>query len=128
MIPVDGGAPVRLVAGQAVNPVWSPDGRADCVRRSGRSSARSPLLGDRPDGNAGRAAARAVRPAAIASCRTERLVYLPRNQSLDFWLLDLRHEGDASADPSRAIKGAWTSTFDDRSLRDWEHRADRAAR
>jgi Tol biopolymer transport system component len=25
-IPVDGGATVRLVAGQAVNPVWSPDG------------------------------------------------------------------------------------------------------
>ena len=25
-IPVDGGAPVRLVSGQVVNPVWSPDG------------------------------------------------------------------------------------------------------
>src|SRR5258706_142511 len=25
-IPVDGGAPVLLIAGQAVNPVWSPDG------------------------------------------------------------------------------------------------------
>ena len=26
-IPVDGGVPVRLVSGQAVNPVWSPDGK-----------------------------------------------------------------------------------------------------
>src|SRR5947208_197928 len=25
-IPVDGGAPVRLVSNQVVNPVWSPDG------------------------------------------------------------------------------------------------------
>ena len=26
-IPVDGGLPVRLVTGQATNPVWSPDGK-----------------------------------------------------------------------------------------------------
>ena len=26
MIPVDGGAPVRLVRGEARNPVWSPNG------------------------------------------------------------------------------------------------------
>ena len=48
-IPVDGGEPVRLVAGQAVNPVWSPDG-ALIVYGGPSSPARSALLGVRPDG------------------------------------------------------------------------------
>ena len=88
-IPVDGGAPVRLVAGQAVNPVWSPDG--NLIVYAGRSSA------------ARSRSSACDRMARLSSCRTcgpprggyrflpngTGLVYLPRIQSLDFWLLDL---------------------------------------
>ena len=35
-IPANGGDPVRIVSGKAVNPVWSPRREPDCVRRATR--------------------------------------------------------------------------------------------
>ena len=48
-IPVDGGAPVRLVGGQAVSPVWSRDGKL-IVYAGPLEAGKVPLLGVRPDG------------------------------------------------------------------------------
>ncbi len=46
-IPVDGGTPVRLVAGPALDPVWSPDGTL--IVYTGQKGATAPLLAVRPD-------------------------------------------------------------------------------
>jgi Tol biopolymer transport system component len=50
-IPTDGGAPVRLAHGQALDPVWSPDGSL-IVYAGPLSKATAPLLAVRPDGRA----------------------------------------------------------------------------
>ena len=88
-IPVDGGAPVRLASGQMVNPVWSPDGTL-IVYGGAVVGGQVPLLGVRPDGT----------PVALPPLRVRLggghrflpngagLVYVPRGQSPDFWLLD----------------------------------------
>jgi Tol biopolymer transport system component len=89
-IPVDGRAPVRLISGQIVNPVWSPDGTL-IVYGGPFVGGQVPLLGVRPDGTrvelpdvrAGLGGAHRFLPNGTG------LVYLPRAQSRDFWLLDL---------------------------------------
>jgi Tol biopolymer transport system component len=89
-IPVDGGAPVRLVSGQVLNPVWSPDG-ALIVYGGPTVGGQVSLLGVRPDGSrielpdvrTGLGGAHRFLPNGTG------LVYLPRSQSRDFWLLDL---------------------------------------
>ena len=48
-IPVNGGEPVRLTAGPAINPVWSPDGTL-IVYAGVLVGGRVPILGIRPDG------------------------------------------------------------------------------
>jgi Tol biopolymer transport system component len=90
MIPVDGGQPVRLVSGEVINPVWSPDGKL-IVYGGPVVGGQVPLLAVRPDGT----------PVAWPDVRAglggghrflpngSGLVYLPRARSLDFWLLDL---------------------------------------
>ena len=89
-IPVEGGgAPVRLVTGQAVNPVWSP--KSNLIVYSGRSIVgQVELLGVRPDDGAP-----VELPPVLARPGGYRflpngsgLVYLPRIQGMDFWLLD----------------------------------------
>jgi Tol biopolymer transport system component len=89
-IPVDGSAPLRLVSGQVINPVWSPDGTL--IAYGGPVvGGQVPLLGVRPDGTrvelpdvrAGLGGAHRFLPNGTG------LVYLPRSQSRDFWLLDL---------------------------------------
>jgi Tol biopolymer transport system component len=91
-VPVDGGAPVPLIAGQAINPVWSPDGNLIVYDGALVPGQVAPLLGVRPDG------APVELPPVRVSSGSQRflpngrgLVYLPRNsnQSPDFWLLDL---------------------------------------
>jgi Tol biopolymer transport system component len=89
-IPVDGGRPVRLASGQVVNPVWSPDGSL-IVYGGAVVGGQVPLLGVRPDGT----------PVALPKLWVRLgggqrflpdgtgLVYLPRGQSSDFWLLSL---------------------------------------
>ena len=91
LIPVDGRAPVRLVTGEVVNPVWSPDG-ALIVYGGPSVGGQVPLLGVKPDGTR----------VDLPDVRTIRggghrflpngtgLVYVPYpQQSRDFWLLDL---------------------------------------
>ena len=89
-IPVDGGAPVRLVGGQAVNPVWSRDGKL-IVYAGPLVAGDVPLLGVRPDGAPVELPPVRVRRAVIGSCPTERAwcTCAGATQSLDFWLLDL---------------------------------------
>jgi Tol biopolymer transport system component len=91
-VPVAGGKPVLLVAGQAINPVWSPDGRLIVYAGPLVPGQVAPLLGVRPDG------ARVELPPVRVSPGSHRflpdgsgLVYLPRNsnQSPDFWHVDL---------------------------------------
>jgi len=89
-IPVDGGAPVRLTSGPAFNPVWSPNGTL-ILYGGAVVAGQVPLLGVKPDGT----------PVDLPSMRIRLggghrflpdgtgLVYLQRQQSLDFWLLDL---------------------------------------
>jgi hypothetical protein len=88
-IAVDGGALVRLASGQVVNPVWSPDGTL-IVYGGPVVGGQVQLLGARPDGT--RFDLPDVRARLGGSHRFLRngtgLVYLPRGQSLDFWLLD----------------------------------------
>jgi Tol biopolymer transport system component len=91
-IQLDGGSPVRLVGGPALNPVWSPDGSL-IVYAGTNVSTFAPLLGVRPDGTS-------VELPHISLRRFgERVRFLPDGKSLiymqgllasqDFWMLDL---------------------------------------
>jgi Tol biopolymer transport system component len=91
-IQLDGGSPVRLVGGPALNPVWSPDGSL-IVYAGTNVSTFAPLLGVRPDGTS-------VELPHISLRRLgERVRFLPDGKSLiymqgllasqDFWMLDL---------------------------------------
>ena len=88
IIPVDGGAPVRLLDGKWVNPVWSPDGKL--IVYAGRSVVgQVKLLGVRPDGTAVELPEVMVRPGGYRFLPNgSGLVFVPRIPSLDFWLLD----------------------------------------
>ena len=91
-VPVEGGAPVRILKGPAINPVWSPDG-ALIVYSGGFTNNKAPLLAVRPDG----------RPVELPKIGVypngERFRFLPNGKGLvymqgsnpwqDFWLLDL---------------------------------------
>jgi serine/threonine protein kinase/Tol biopolymer transport system component len=91
-IPLEGGSPVRLVAGQALNPVWSPDGSL-IVYAGTNVRTFAPLLAVRPDGTSVKL------PEIILRRLGERVRFLPDGKSLiymqgvlasqDFWLLDL---------------------------------------
>jgi Tol biopolymer transport system component len=88
-IPVEGGTPVRLVAGQAANPVWSPDGSL-IVYGGPIVTGQVLLMGVRPDGTA------VEMPPVRARSSGYRflpdgtgLAYLPRGDSGDFRVLDL---------------------------------------
>jgi Tol biopolymer transport system component len=91
-IPLEGGSPVRLVAGEALNPIWSPDGSL-IVYAGTNVRTFSPLLAVRPDGTSLKL------PEIILRRLGERVRFLPDGKSLiymggllvsqDFWLLDL---------------------------------------
>jgi Tol biopolymer transport system component len=90
LIPVDGsGAPIRLVEGNWVNPIWSPAG--NLIVYGGQSLVgQVTLLGVRPDGTSVDLPSVSVRPGGYRFLPNgSGLVYLPRIQGLDFWLLDL---------------------------------------
>jgi len=91
-IPLEGGSPVRLVSGSALNPVWSPDGSL-IVYAGTNVRTFAPLLAVRPDGTSVKL------PEIILRRLGERVRFLPDGKSLiymggllesqDFWLLDL---------------------------------------
>jgi Tol biopolymer transport system component len=89
LIPLDTGVPVRLVAGQAINPVWSP--RNDLIVYGGRSViGQVELLGVRPDGTPVELPHLLVRPGGYRFLPDGTgLVYVDRIQALDFRFLDL---------------------------------------
>jgi serine/threonine protein kinase/Tol biopolymer transport system component len=89
---LEGGSPVRLVTGPALNPVWSPDGTL-IVYAGTNVSTFAPLLAVRPDGTS-------VELPHISLRRLgEHVRFSPDGKSLiymqgllasqDFWLLDL---------------------------------------
>lgn len=91
-IPLDGGSPVRLASGSALNPVWSPDGSL-IVYAGTNVRTFAPLLAVHPDGTSFKM------PEIILRRLGERVRFLPDGKSLiymggllasqDFWLLDL---------------------------------------
>ena len=91
-IPLDGGPAVRVVAGPALNPVWSPDGSL-IVYAGTNVSTFAPLLAVHQDGTS------VELPRINVRRLGERVRFLPDGKSLiymqgllasqDFWLLDL---------------------------------------
>jgi Tol biopolymer transport system component len=88
IVPVDGGAPVRLVDGKADNPIWSPDGNV-IVYAGNFFTGQVELLGVRPDGTAVELPPVRTRPGGYRFLPNGTgLVYLPSFGSLDFWMVD----------------------------------------
>jgi Tol biopolymer transport system component len=88
-IPADDGEPVRLVRGQATNPVCSPDGTL-IVYAGAFVAGQAPLMAIRTDGTPVDLASVTVRQGGYRFLPDGRgLVFLPGLQSRDFWLLDL---------------------------------------
>ena len=88
-IPVDGGEPLRLASGQATNPVWSPDGRL-IIYSGPLVAGQVSLLGVRPDGGSVKVPQIRLRAGMYRFLSSgSQLVYIPRVQWREFWLLDL---------------------------------------
>jgi len=91
-IPVNGGSPDCMATGEALNPVWSPDGNL-IVYAGPQVKALASLVGVHPDGT------RVELPKIEILLRGERFRFLPDGKGLvymqglkpsqDFWLLDL---------------------------------------
>ena len=90
-IPVNGGAPVRLRSGSALDPVWSPKGNL-IIYGGANVFTNVPLEAVQPDGT------KAQMPSIIVRREGERMRFLPDGSGLvymqnattsqDFWLLD----------------------------------------
>jgi serine/threonine protein kinase/Tol biopolymer transport system component len=91
-IPLEGGPPVRLVNGPALNPVWSPNGNV-IVYAGTNVSTFAPLLAVRPDGTSvemPHISLRRLGEHARFSPDGKSLIYMQGLlASQDFWLLDL---------------------------------------
>jgi Tol biopolymer transport system component len=112
-IPLDHGAPVRLIAGTALDPVWSPVG--DLIVYTGANvSVDAPLLAVRSDGT------NVELPAIRLRVDGKRYRFMPSGLALvyaqgpfpaqDFWLLDLATK--KSRQLSRLHNSAATQSFD----------------
>jgi Tol biopolymer transport system component len=112
-IPVDDGAPVRLITGSARDPVWSSS--ADLIVYTGANvSVDAPLLAIRPDGTS------VELPAIRLRVEGKRYRFTPNGLALvyaqgpfpaqDFWLLDLATK--KSRQLSRFNTSAATLSFD----------------
>ena len=112
-VPTDGGKPVRLVTGTALNPVWSPDG-ALIVYAGPNVSALAPLLATRPDGTA------VDLPPILVRRDGERVRFTAAGDALiymqgvlraqDFWILNLTTM--QSRQLTRLTQRATMRTFD----------------
>jgi len=109
-IPVDGGVPVRLVSGQAANPIWSPDG--NLIVYAGRFfTGQVELLGVRPDGTPAVLPPMRARPGGYRFLPNGAgLVILPFIPSLDFSLIDFA--GKSSRQLTRLSNQGVIGTFD----------------
>jgi Tol biopolymer transport system component len=93
-IPVDGGAPIKLVAGPALDPVWSPDGRF-IIYAGANVGSLAALLAVHPDGTKMDFPSIQVRREGGGSRArflpdSTGLIYMQGlNPSQDFWLLDV---------------------------------------
>jgi Tol biopolymer transport system component len=88
-IPVNGGDPVRIVTGQAANPVWSPDGSV-IVYGGPLVAGQTALAWVRPDGTSVDLPPVRVRAGGYRFLPDGKgLVFRPTDASPDFWLLDL---------------------------------------
>jgi Tol biopolymer transport system component len=113
-IPVESGVPIRLVAGSALNPAWSPDGNL-IVYNGPVVANKAPLLAVRPDG-----ATVEFPPIGIFFGDSQRYRFLPSGNGLvymqgsnpwqDFWLLDL--ETKTTKPLTHFSNGADMRTFD----------------
>ncbi|MEO5742918.1 MAG: protein kinase, partial [Vicinamibacterales bacterium] len=109
-IPVDGGAPVRIVSGQATNPIWSPDGSV-IVYSGALVAGQVALLGVRPDGADAHLPQILLRAGAYRFRSSgARLVYMPRLQWRDFWELDFAT--GKTRQLTRIIEHSVVRTFD----------------
>jgi serine/threonine protein kinase/Tol biopolymer transport system component len=110
-IPVDGSSPVQLVSGTAANPVWSPTDDKLIVYGGALVAGQVKLLGVTPDGMSVQMPDVSLRPGAYRFLPNGKgLVYLPRGQSLNFWLLDLATK--KSAQITRLSDQGNLATFD----------------
>jgi Tol biopolymer transport system component len=112
-IPLDHGAPVRLIAGTARDPVWSPSG--DLIVYTGANvSVDAPLLAIRADGT------KVEWPPIRLRIGGQRYRFVPNGRALvytqgpfpaqDFWLLDLATK--KSRQLTRLSDSAATQSFD----------------
>jgi Tol biopolymer transport system component len=117
-IPIDGGAPIRLLASEAINPVWSPDGGVIVYAGEPVASTR-PLLAVRPDGTP--LSLPAIRVLSSGATAHARFRFLPDGKGLvymqgaavtwkDFWLLDMSTQKTRQL--TRLSSPATMSTFD----------------
>jgi Tol biopolymer transport system component len=114
---VNGGALIRLVSGPAANPVWSPDGSLIIYAGALATGQEAPLLGVRPDGVPVALPSLRVRPGGHRFLPNGRgLVYVPRSDSLDFWVVDLEtkkaHQLTRLSDQGRSGRFDVTPGFD----------------
>jgi Tol biopolymer transport system component len=109
-VPIDDGAPVRLVDGKADNPIWSPDG--NLIVYAGKFfTGQVELLGVRPDGTPVELPRVRARPGGYRFLPNGKgLVYLPFIPSLDFWLVEFAAK--APCQLTRLSNQGALSTFD----------------
>ena len=81
--------PIRIADGESTNPVWSPDGTF-IVYAGPFTRGQADLTAVDAQGGARDFPAIRVSPGGYRFLPNGALVYLPRPESLDFWLLDLR--------------------------------------
>jgi Tol biopolymer transport system component len=120
-IPLEGGSPIRLVSGPALNPIWSPDGSL-IVYTGTNVSTYAPLLGVRPDGTKvelPHISLRRLGEHARFSPDGKSLIYMQGLlASQDFWLLDLASMKSRPLTrlQSRAAMGTFDVTSDGKQI------------